>query len=149
MRRYLVPVLLAIAVLASGPAVGCARDKPQLSEQEVVQTVYDYVMDKAGSLQGCAGRAEQKLFSWAVDSAAMSTWIKLTGGPGSWGEPVDIGGRVYQDYCLNLKDIRPISTWTGVLKKLAGYDGHGLWSVSIGHWEWRVDEETGGGNSPE
>ena len=69
MKRYLIPALIAILVLASGLLSSCG-EKGALTEKQVIQMTYDYLITKARQLQGAA--QPKDIIIWALFRKAVS-----------------------------------------------------------------------------
>lgn len=140
MKRYLIPILIVL-VLASGLWVSCG-EKGALSEKQVIQMTYDYLITKAKQLQGAQAQAEKIIIGWGFRNAVFEANREALDE-----DDLDkLGELVYMQFSEPLPgEIEPLrtATWTGALKKLAKYQGDGLWSVSIGDWQWQVNERTG------
>lgn len=137
MKRYLIQILI-ISVLASVVLVGCGRERGALSEQQVIQMTYDYLTTRAEQLTGVEAELKEIEISWAFSNALTRALNEI--------DRDKLGDLVYMQLSRPLPgtttSLRTI-TWTGLLKKLAKYQGDGLWSVSIDDWEWEFNERTG------
>ena len=139
MKRYLILILVSILVLASLLLSSCG-EKGALTEKQVIQIAYDYLITKAEQLQGVYAQVEKITIGWGFRNAILAANRKALEGD-------DLGELVE----LELDEPSPgqpeplkTLTWTGALKKIAKYQGDGLWLVSIKDWDWEVDERTGG-----
>lgn len=146
-RALVVAVILVSVCLAGLIVYGVAR--PALSEQEVICVVYDYLVAKAEqlpapcSLEGWRGPCWwevgviQAAFVLAVTSATAEVVEE-----GDWGESVDVTFGL-SELVLTEPFSSPftVPTFSKALKKLAKYEGNGVWSVCI-YGKWRVDERT-------
>lgn len=139
MKRYLIPTII-ILVLASGLLSSCG-EKGALTEKQVIQMTYDYLITKARQLQGAAQAKDiiiGALFRKAVLGASQKAVAE---------DDMDkLGELVYMQFD-GLSPGQPEAlktlTWEGALKKLAKYQGDGLWLVFIEDWEWEFNERTG------
>lgn len=147
MSRCIATTLLAVLLLVSGLPLACADDKPipdsaptpNLTEQQAIQALYDGLIAKAAQLQGDNAQTEKIVISMRFASAVNQALRETLE------EPVS-GGKTYKwvDMRFDAGAVSsPTSTTTESLKGLADYLGNGLWSISIGDWEWQLDENTG------
>jgi len=146
MKRYLIPILLAILVLTSGLAVGCSQsqepsatitgDKASWTEKQAVDYLYEYLVKQAGQLQGAQG--EKIIIGWGFRNAVFAANREAL----DENDLDKLGDLVDMQFSELLPSLRT-PTWIGALKKLARYQGDGLWSVSIEDWEWELNERTG------
>ncbi|NQT31610.1 MAG: hypothetical protein HQ588_04675 [Deltaproteobacteria bacterium] len=137
MKRYLILILL-ILVLASLLISSC-REHGALTEKQVIQMTYDYLIAKAEQLQGVYAEGEKIIIGWGFRNAVLEANEKAI-------EKDDLGELVEMELDEPvLGQPQPLKTvvWTGALMRLAKYSGDGLWSVTVSEWEWRVNERTG------
>jgi len=131
MKRCLIAILI-ISMFASGMLVGCGTVIPK--EKEVVEMTYEYLVAKSEASRGPVN-SPQLSIEWAFISAVHEANREAIH-EGKFGKRVET---TFGDPTLDM----PILTSTAALKKLATYNENGLWSVSIGDWEWQFDERTG------
>jgi len=137
MKRYLMLILVSILVLASLLLSSCG-EKGTLTEKQVIQMAYNYLITKAEQLQGVYAEAEKITIGWGFRNAILEANRKALEGD-------DLGEWVEMQFSEpSVRQPEPLRTptWRGALKKIARYQGNGLWSVSIGDWEWEVNERT-------
>jgi hypothetical protein len=131
-------ILVSILVLASLLLSSCG-ETGALTEKQVIQMTYDYLVTEAEQLQGVYAQAEKIIISWGFRNAVLAANEEVL-------EENNLGELVEMELDEPLAgQPEPLKTliWTGALKKIAQYRGDGLWSVSIGDWEWHVYEATG------
>jgi hypothetical protein len=144
MKRYLIPILI-IMVLASGSTLGCSQnqensttvveDKGSWTEKQVIDYLYEYLIDKARQLQGAA-QAKDIIIGASFRKAIIEATRDMTDEDDidKWGELITENAESMQEMSIWA------FAWTGALKRLADYDKDGWWSVIIGDSEWRVNE---------
>ncbi|MBE0415504.1 MAG: hypothetical protein IBX36_03075 [Dehalococcoidia bacterium] len=136
MKRYFILILVLILVLTSGLTISCrqSKDKPSWTEKQTIDYLYGYLVNKAGQLQDADTRAKKIIIGWGFRNAVFEANREALG------EDDKLGELVYMQFGeLPLE----IPTWVSALKRLAKYNGDGLWSVCIGNWKWQVNERTG------
>lgn len=124
MKRYLMLILVSILALASLLLSSCG-EKGALTENQVIQMTYDYLVTKAEHLQGAQAQAEKIIIGWAFQNAVLAADDELLdeGDLDKLGELVDM-----QFDEPSPMQPEPLTTlaWTGALKKIAKYQGDGL-----------------------
>ncbi len=142
MKKYLIPILLAGLVVASSLTIGCSQsqepsttteDKASWTEKQVIDYLYEYLVNKTEQLQEARAQAEKIIIGWGFQHAVLEAFKEVL-------DEGELGELVYMQFGDSSLEI---PTWVGALKKLAKYNGDGLWSVSISDWEWQVNERTG------
>jgi hypothetical protein len=137
-RRYPILILAAILVLTVLLLSSCGEHRA-LTEKQVIQMTYDYLITKAEQLQGVYAEGEKITIAWAFRGAVLEANSEAL-------EKDDLGELVEMELDKpSPGQPEPLKTltWTGALKKLAKYQGDGLWLVSISDWGWWVNERTG------
>jgi len=140
MKRYLI-LILVILVLASMLWVGCGDtelDKASWTEKQVIDYFYKHLMDKAEQLQGVYGESEKIIIDWGFRNAIFEVNQEVLREE-ELGEFVEFK---FNETLPNQLEPLSIPTWTNALKKIAKYQGDGLWLVFV-TGEWRVNERTG------
>lgn len=144
MKRYLIPILVAVLVLVSGVTVGCIKsqepgttateDKPSWTEKQVIDYLHEYLVNKAEQLSEHAAKAQKVVIGWAFRNAVFEANREALDE-----DKLDkLGELVYVQFGESSLEI---STWTGALRRLAEYEGSGWWAIFIAG-EWRVNEGT-------
>lgn len=134
------PMLILVSILAlASLLLSSCGEIGALTEEQVIQMTYDYLVTEAEQLQGVYAQAEKIIISWGFRNAVLAANKEVL-------EENNLGELVEMELDEPLAgQPEPLKTltWTGALKKIAKYHGDGLWSVSIGDWEWHVYEGTG------
>jgi len=112
----------------------------KLNEKQVIEITHDYLISKANQLQGFESWWRKlsigTIFREGIFKATMEVLDKDSP---DLGEPVDMQfGVPLQGESEPVKTL----TWTSALEKIAEYDGNRWWAISIGNYEWYVDERT-------
>jgi len=131
-------IIVVISILFSG--VLSNSETGAQSEQQVVQMTYDYLATKANKPPlrtelswGTAGLQTPAVLASGWKSDFQLAILSISDLDGD-----EVGELVHMQFWLGSS-----SGWTGALKKIAKYQGNGLWFVSINDWEWQVNERTG------
>lgn len=146
MKRYLITILIALAVLAMAGLMSCSQnqeskntlveDKASWTEKQAIDYLYGYLTDKAEQLQGINGQTEKILINLSFRNAVVKATNEMMDEDDidKWGKLVTENAESVQEWSIWTV------AWTGALKRLADYDKDGWWSVTIGESEWRVNE---------
>ena len=149
MKRYLIPILI-ILMLVSGLTVGCSQsqesgatvtgDKASWTEKQVIEHLYEYLMNKAGQLQDAHTQAKKIIVDWGFyDAITEANREALDEDFPDIGEYIEMQ---FEEPLGITQQPSRIAIWTSALRRLAQYDGDGWWSVFIGDQEWQVNERT-------
>jgi len=149
-KRYIMPVLALILIASLLPVFGC-RGQESISEKQVIEATYDYLIDRAEELQGSRGFLTKGQIDWGFHSAVLNAMREAIYSDDGLGKSVEIylDKRDTQMEALNESVGVPrdasykIPTSSNALKMLAQDEGDGLWVVSIGEWELEFNERTG------
>lgn len=134
MKRYLIPILLAILVLTSGLAVGCGQSQePSWTEKQAVDYLYEYLINKAEQLSEDASEAQKLIIGWGFQGAVLEAYRETIQDL----SPSSNLEQVFVNYGLDM----PV--YVDSFKRLASYSGDGWWAIVIGEQEWQVNERTG------
>jgi len=143
MKQHLMSVLLSL-MLASGLIVGCGQsqkhstnvveDKASWTEKQVIDYLYDYLIEKTEQEPNLCGEANIIIMTWKFRDAILGANNEAL----EEDTPDRLGNLIEPESSIE-------SIWSrvfnGALRRLAHYDGDGWWSILIAG-EWRLSERT-------
>jgi len=149
MKRYIISALVVVLIASLLSVFGC-RGQESISEKQVIEATYDYLIDRAEELQGSRGFLTKSKIDWRFHSAVYKAIREANYSDDGLGKSVEIylDKRDTQMEALNESIGIPrdafykISTSSNALKILAQDEGGGLWVVSINEWELEFNERT-------
>ncbi len=112
----------------------------KLNEKQVIEITHDYLISKANQLQGFESWWRKIRIDTAFKEALFKAEKEMLSEvePGKWGDLVVPPKETSPEKSEPFK----IPFHTSALEKIAKYDGNRWWAVSIGNYEWYVDERT-------
>lgn len=109
----------------------------KLDEKQAIETAYDYLISKAEQLQGITAWLKRNSISWGFESAVLDVVSEF-----KTDELGDLVNMQFGESIQGEPEPLKLSVFTSALEKIAKYDGNRWWAVSIGNYEWYVDERT-------
>jgi len=148
--RCIMSALALVLIISLAPVFGCGGDEA-ISEKQIIEATYNYLINKAEQLQGSSAYLKKGQIDWEFHSAVLDATREAIYSDDGLGKSVEI----YLDRRDTEMEARnqsagipkdasyKIPTPSNALKMLAHDEGDGLWLVSIGKWEFEFNERTG------
>lgn len=132
MKRYIISALVAVLIASLLPVLGCWGEGA-ISEKQVIEATYNYLINKAEQLQGVRAELKEHEIAWAFTSAVLDATREAIYSDDGFGKSVEV------QFPEKSMPENSIPTSTGALKTFVKYKGDVLWSVYISMWEWEFE----------
>lgn len=143
-------VLALILIASLLPVFGC-EGNGAISEKQVIEATYSYLINNAEQLQGSRAKLGKGQIDWGFHSAVLDAMREANYSDDGLGKSVEIylDKQDTQMEALNESIGIPrdasykMQTSSNALKMLTQDKGDGLWVVSINEWEFEFNDRTG------
>src|SRR4030042_1593317 len=131
-KRIITYTLLIISIIGILQVFGC-RSEGVISEKQVIEATYNYLINKAEQLQGLDAKLKENQITWQFESAIINAmrdvYLSEDIDNIKFGKSVELQ---FQTSPLSGQDTsKKISTDTTVLERLAKSKDNNLWELSI------------------